>query len=207
MWRLIQIAMMLLVAALVVGGSPVAKADVLVTFSGAEFDDGGSLSGQFTAGTTYCCAIEYNNLFGNTSYSIQSTAGTHPNSLGYELPGSVYSNPTAPFPTDSPVLSNGYKTVDFYSNGNGYAGIFLQLTFANPLSTAGPNAIVSGFECGVGFPCPSTGSDAVPTRYLVDFGTVSAVPEPATWVMLLLGFAALGLIANRGRARPASVPA
>jgi hypothetical protein len=180
-----------------VSGAPVAKADVVVNFSGAVFDDGGTLSGMFVVG---CCGIEYNNLFGNTAYSIASTAGTFLNPLGYELPASIYSNPVNPFPTDSPQVSNGYKTVDFYSNGNAYAGIFLQLTFANPLNVVGPNSIVSGFECGVGFGCPSGGPGETPTRYLTSFG-VTSVPEPATWAMMVLGFLGVGFVAYRRKGK------
>ncbi len=33
--------------------------------------------------------------------------------------------------------------------------------------------------------------------------TVQAVPEPATWMMLIAGFAGLGVMAGRGRSRPA----
>ncbi len=43
------------------------------------------------------------------------------------------------------------------------------------------------------------------TYYYADFGTatVSAVPEPSTWAMLLLGFAGLGFMAYRRKAKPA----
>jgi hypothetical protein len=33
------------------------------------------------------------------------------------------------------------------------------------------------------------------------FGPISAVPEPATWAMMLIGFAGLGFTAHRGRRR------
>ena len=43
------------------------------------------------------------------------------------------------------------------------------------------------------------------TYYYADLGTatVSAVPEPSTWAMLLLGFAGLGFMAYRRKAKPA----
>jgi hypothetical protein len=34
------------------------------------------------------------------------------------------------------------------------------------------------------------------------FGSLTAVPEPSTWAMLLLGFAGLGLVAVRRRRTP-----
>ena len=92
------------------------------TFSGVGFDDGGSLKGQFTVGIgPGYAAIEYNNLYGNTVYSIVSTAGSHPNALGYQLPASAYAGPAAVSPTLDPT----HKTVDFYANGASYDGIFL----------------------------------------------------------------------------------
>jgi hypothetical protein len=36
---------------------------------------------------------------------------------------------------------------------------------------------------------------------------VSAVPEPSTWAMMLLGFAGVGFIAYRRKSKPASVAA
>jgi hypothetical protein len=35
----------------------------------------------------------------------------------------------------------------------------------------------------------------------------AAVPEPSTWVMLLLGFAGVGFMAYRRKAKPALMPA
>lgn len=41
-----------------------------------------------------------------------------------------------------------------------------------------------------------------PTRVLIDFfGNISTVPEPATWMMMILGFGAIGLNARRRRER------
>jgi uncharacterized protein (TIGR03118 family) len=35
------------------------------------------------------------------------------------------------------------------------------------------------------------------------FGSISAVPEPSTWAMMLLGFACVGIITCRRKAKPA----
>lgn len=172
-----------------------ARADITWTFSGAGFDDGGTLSGQFTINVYG--NIEYNNLFGNTDYSIKSTAGSNLNAFGYMLPGSVYTGP----PVTQALISSNKETVDFFSNGASYDGIYLELTFANPLNTLGPNSIVSGFECGVGFGCPSSAPDFTPTRYINSFGVTSAVPEPGTWAMMVLGFLGLGFVAYRRKGR------
>jgi hypothetical protein len=182
--------------------APVARATIVTwSFSGAGFDDGGTVSGRFSVySDPSFTAIIYNNA-GGYDYSILSTPGSHTNLLGYQLPGSVYSGPQTGTPVDSPSISPSGKTVDFYENGASYAGIFLQLTFANPLTAPGPNSIVSGFECGVGFPCPAGIPDSIPTRYINSFGVTSAVPEPATWAMMVLGFLGLGFIAYRRTGR------
>ena len=161
------------------------------------FDDGGTLSGQFTVGTDPGYQfIQYNNLYGNTDYlDSPSTAGSAPNGFGYQLPGSSYSGPN----NTNPQIDSSKTTVDFYANGASYAGIFLELTFAHALTAPGPNSIISGFECGVGWGCPSGASDVTPTRYIRDFGVTSAVPEPATWAMMILGFLGLGLMGYRRR--------
>ena len=200
MRRSLRTMMLFAAAAFVFGcGAPVANASAITwTFSGVGFDDGGTLSGQFTVGTDPGSQfIEYNNLWGNTDYSILSTAGSSPNYLGYQLPGSVYTGPN----NTNPQIDPTKKTVDFYSNGSSYAGIFLELTFANALTSGGPNSIVSGFECGVGWGCPSANSGATPTRYINSVGVTSAVPEPATWAMMILGFLGLGFLGYRRSSR------
>ncbi len=178
--------------------APAARAAIVTwAFSGVGFDDGGTASGHFSVySDPSFTAIIYNNA-GGYDYSILSTPGTHTNLLGYQLPGSIYSGPQTGFPTDSPSISPSGKTVDFFENGGSYSGIFLQLTFANSLTAPGPNSIVSGFECGVGFPCPAGIPNSIPTRYINSFGVTSAVPEPATWAMMVLGFLGLGFMAYR----------
>jgi len=175
------------------GASTASRADILWEFSGVGFQDGGTLSGHFTVGTTYCCAVEYNDQFGNQAYHLASTVGSI-------LPGSNYDGPVSGFPTVSPFLSSNYKVVTFYENGGSYNGILLQLTFANPLNIAGPNSIVGGlggpsFECGIGFDC----GGRTPTRYITSEGITTAVPELATWVMMALGFLGVGLVVHRRR--------
>jgi hypothetical protein len=35
--------------------------------------------------------------------------------------------------------------------------------------------------------------------------TIVAIPEPATWAMMLLGFAGIGFMAYRRKSKPASI--
>jgi hypothetical protein len=78
----------------------------------------------------------------------------------------------------------------------------LQLTFAGPLGL-GNNTLLGGsdgpsWEC-VGFGCPGSG----PIRHVLAdvnvVGSMSAVPEPSTWAMMILGFASIGFMAYRRR--------
>jgi hypothetical protein len=47
------------------------------------------------------------------------------------------------------------------------------------------------------------GADRYSIETSLGIGNVSAVPEPSTWAMLLLGFAGIGFIACRRKSRPA----
>jgi PEP-CTERM motif len=50
-----------------------------------------------------------------------------------------------------------------------------------------------------------TGPDA--DSVVVNIGDVSAVPEPSTWAMMILGFAGIGFMAYRRKTKPASLMA
>jgi hypothetical protein len=72
----------------------------------------------------------------------------------------------------------------------------LQLSFQNPLGSFGPDTIVGG-SGGPSWENASYTSGAPPIRY-IDGGVATGVPEPATWAMMVLGFAALGFAGYRG---------
>jgi hypothetical protein len=58
---------------------------------------------------------------------------------------------------------------------------------------------------------PNTSADNSNTLTLIDdlqlSGTVSAVPEPSTWAMMLLGFAGIGFMTYRRKSTPALMAA
>jgi hypothetical protein len=55
---------------------------------------------------------------------------------------------------------------------------------------------------------PTGANPAIIERGNVQIATVaSAVPEPSTWAMLLLGFAGIGVMAYRRKAKPALMAA
>jgi hypothetical protein len=67
------------------------------------------------------------------------------------------------------------------------------------------------FCCGISIvtTTDTSGVDAPfgPSIDYTSFVAVTAVPEPATWAMLILGFAGIGFMAYRRRAKPALIVA
>jgi hypothetical protein len=151
----------------ITGLASASKADVQWTVSGT-FDDGGSLSGQFTI-----------NVYGylENNFSLTTTSGSL-------LPGFVYNS------SDS-YYSNGIFYVDFQP---GYTAD-LHLLFTNSLLVASKNNPIIGGAGGPSYECQGSYSCYLPsggdTRYFTS-GAASAVPELSTWAMMLLGFAGLG---------------
>jgi hypothetical protein len=77
----------------------------------------------------------------------------------------------------------------------------LQLEFTGPISGYGPQTL----SVGKGGPSwessnfPNTDDTPnLPVRYIIS-GTVTGVPEPATWALMLIGFVGLGIAGYRLR--------
>jgi hypothetical protein len=170
-----------------------ARADVVWTLTDVPLSDTGTLSGTFTINTygyltqssISLTTTAGTVLFGDT-YNSSQVAGNINNSGGTGLPDNV---------------------VQFFSAINGYQGE-LQLTFKNALTSPGIDPIVGGlggpsWECGVGFGCPPY--SGTPIRFVSNDAAsfASAVPEPATWAMLIIGFLGVGLMAYRRKSKPA----
>lgn len=158
-----------------------AKADIVWTVDGS-FIGGGTFSGAFTL-----------NVYGflENNYSITTTAGGGFSGFTYNASDSYY--------------SNGNFYVDFQPN---YIQD-LHLAFLDSLLVPGNNPIVGGpggpsYECVGSYFCyvpDMTHGGAI--RY-VGSGVASAVPEPATWAMMVLGFLGLGFMAYRRNGRNGS---
>jgi hypothetical protein len=174
-------------------GAPLssAKADVVYTLSNVELSDGGFLNGTFSLNVDGFVAGP---PFG-AAYSLTTTAGT-------TLPGNTYASGQSPSadinnPTNTVVTFQEYVPVNSPSTDT-----VLQLTFAGTLGL-GNNTLEGGvngpsWEC-VGFSCPTDG----PIRYVLDANVNvigSAVPEPSTWALMILGFASIGFMTYRRRA-------
>jgi len=179
------------------------KAAVVWTISGAQFDDGGTLSGSFTITSGFL-----------STWNLTTTAGS-------KLPGapygplnfnSAYEKSLGTFPNGAPLNSVDVsdKTVGFLpSNSTPYQGeLFIQ--FQNSLSGGGIDPIVGGYEC-FGFSCsPQTAGG--PTGDIRFFNLdskpfASAVPEPSTWAMMILGFAGLGFLTYRRSRKSVAIAA
>ena len=155
----------------VIGAASPAKADVVWTVTGT-FDDGSSLSGSFTT-----------NVYGylENNYSLTTSIARSVHRLYFHSSDSYY--------------SNGTFYVDFQP---GYQQD-LHLTFLDSLTVNSNNPLVGGaggpsYECQGSYSCYIPAGGAV--QY-INSGFASAVPEPSTWAMMILGFAGLGFMAYR----------
>jgi hypothetical protein len=150
-----------------------AKADVVWTVSGT-FEDGATLSGTFTINS-------YGYLENNFSFTT-TAAGLFPG-FTYNSSDSYYSNGT------------------FYVDAQPQYSADLHLDFLKSLTVASANnpLVVGGvsYECQGSFSCyipdVSRGGDI----RVLESGFASAVPEASSWALLILGFFAVGALAQR----------
>jgi hypothetical protein len=149
-----------------------AKADVHWVINDAVFNDGTTLTGDF-----------FINVYGYLD--------------GYDLT-TVSKDPFVGFnytPSDS-YFANGAFYIDAQP---GYQGD-LHITFADNLSVGVFNNPIIGGSPGPSYECQGSYSCYVPlggdVRYIAS-GVATAVPEPATWAVMLLGFVGLGVVALR----------
>jgi hypothetical protein len=165
-----------------------ASADTYVSYDvNASYDSGaGTLTGSFTLDTTT-----------NTSYAVDLTVvgagGVNSGSLTDPTRFGTGTYEVAPSVTDAT-----------YNDGDPALQVFLTYP-------TGGGALFNG-----GFGSSSVGSYFSPTcgGEICGFplsGTVlngnavtSAVPEPSTWAMMLLGFAGVGFMAYRRKSKPAT---
>lgn len=168
------------VAAVIAAGALVvipsaAKADVTWLVD-ANFADGGTVSGYFTVNT-------YGYL---SSFDLLTTPGDGFASFDYTDQNSYFSNGA------------------FYVDAQPKYQSDLHLVFADDLNVAVANNPVLGGDDGPSYECQGSFSCYVPTdgaiRYITDGFASAAVPEPASWAMMLAGFGALGA-ALRGQRR------
>lgn len=166
------------------GAAGAARADVTWLVNGT-FDDGGTLAGTITMNGT-----------GMSNYSLTTAGGTMP-AFTFDL-------------SDSYATTSGIN--NFVFDRTAYPGdpavLQLHIAFVNSLLTpAATDPIASGkvsWECQNSFQCPATESQfsGSAIRYLSGAAS-TAVPEPAAWAMMLVGFSGLGALLRRQRSATA----
>jgi hypothetical protein len=153
------------------------------TLNGSDYAElsGGSFSGSFVAptgtfpltGTTY-------QTFSNFSLNIYNAADQLVQTLSSATQGAyVYVT------NDAPSYGGG-EQINFYINGTDYLQLNVPLTFNGTGSILPTNANNYSYaQIGSG------------NYAYLQTGTVSAVPEPSTWAMMILGFVGVGFMAYR----------
>jgi hypothetical protein len=143
------------------------------------FDDGGQMSGTFSVDTTTGAV---------TDFDIVTTTGSI-------LTGFHYEEATGFVGGD--LLSGNLFIVQDNDQSR-----YIQFDFANPLTSGGVNPLLPSLVAGSGsLEC----NNCVVVRAVMPGGNASmiAAPEPSTWAMMGLGFAALGAAGYRASRRRA----
>jgi hypothetical protein len=165
-------------AALALIAAPAAKADVVQTFD---------LSGSQVTGDTFAGTIDLD-FTQNTATSVDvSVDGL-----------SVYTQ----IISWSFALSGNPAVVDVSDASGDVLTLFFTVPTPNTLAGfyGGEIAVEGAFGGGTGFLFGATGNITLDPADLSDLPDPPAVPEPSTWVMMLLGFIGLGLAAKGRRA-------
>lgn len=158
------------VVALASAGSAQA-ASIVWTLSNVTFDDGATASGTFTVDSV---------TGQTTSVNISTTAGLL-SAFTYDgMNSQIFSNNLFP----NSFLAAHVPNIDRYLN----------LTFTGLLTAPGSNPLALGI-----FPNPSSFecNNCNVVRYAISGLATAAVPEPATWAMMIAGFGLVGAAMRR----------
>jgi hypothetical protein len=151
----------------------------------AAFDDATTVTGYFIL-----------NAYGYPDdWDLTTTTGTTVNGYTYtplkSLSGGTGCSACVAFPRTNPLDYDGALQLEFTSPISGYGPQTLSV------GEGGPSWETSNFPTADDTPNP-------PVRYIIS-GTVTGVPEPATWALLLIGFVGLGIAGYRLRRIAAAV--
>ena len=139
------------------------------------------------------CGVFAGNLLNNSNNTELSAdiASIGEASFTGTFDGLPKANTTSTISSSSGALSFGGQTLSgdtligiHYGNGGDESTIFYLLDVTSPVTS------ISGFVV-----------QSFSTATLFSTGGVDAVPEPATWGMMLLGFAGMGMVLRRTRRR------
>jgi hypothetical protein len=161
-----------------------ASADTYLTYDvNASYDSGaGTVTGSFTLDTTT-----------NTSYAVDLTVV----GAGVIVNSGSFTDPTA-FKTGTYDTADGPMVT--YNDGNPALQVFLTYPAGGGALFIGGFGQSSVDAClgNCGYPLSGTVLNAAVT---------SAVPEPSTWAMMILGFTGIGFMAYRRKSKPALMAA
>ena len=157
--------------------APVQAAAINWTLSGVTFDDGGTASGIFSTDS---------GTGGLLSWDITTTTGS-------TLSGFHYDSST------SLLFGNDYFGPNSFIVAENNITRYIHFSFVNPLNVGGVNPLHTGFN-DLNLATSSWECDNCFALRAVTAGSaisVSAVPEPETYAMMLAGLGLLGFAARR----------
>ena len=159
--------------------------DIDVGFVGAEIGDSNRLQGSFTI--TYDDAVD---SFGTIPNSVTIVTGGndkfHLNSINYNF----YAGLTYQFRASDQMMCLGTALTNCFALG--YPNDFVVVVKGANSDGVHTPYLAKFFESGTEFQYADGG---------LTMSTVSAVPEPATWAMMIIGFGAVGSMVRTSRRR------
>jgi hypothetical protein len=164
----------------------IASADVLWTVNGT-FDDQGTLTGTFEV-----------DQYG---YLVDAALTTSAWTVG------DITRPAFTYTLNNSFIATGVYLGDYYVDFQPGYEADLHVQFTDPLKTPEANNLIIGGEQGPSYECQDSFSCFVPaggpTRYLDGFASSSgtAVPEPAAWALMIVGFGMAGGMMRARRRR------
>jgi len=152
------------------------------------------------------------NLNGNVNVDSAGFYGANDLSVPYAV-NSVYDGPLADIivitlPSAATAFALDFNTLftsttETFTLSNGFSTSVSNTANIN----SGPNLQFIGFISTNPFNTITLSVPNGQSLVIADFTTASAVPEPSTWAMMILGFAGVGFMAYRRKSKPALMAA
>jgi hypothetical protein len=153
-------------------------------------------------------------FFDYTGNGTYSSVDTPP--VAETFSGSFTFDATTGYVTLASLMTSSLGNFNTIAAEGGSAGTEYTLLLTNPTYTwslplIDTNAMLLGnsvvLDAGLGLIGPNGRFGTIPAAYNIIGTFTTAVPEPSTWVMMLLGFAGFGVMAYRRKSKPAMMAA